>query len=72
MIETLREALGGVENVLLVAIHKTLCQGRLDLIKERIYEVINADVTFQKNALGLRNQRCYAIKVSRPKLQSDY
>ncbi|KAJ3167556.1 MutS protein msh4 [Geranomyces variabilis] len=62
MIETLRHALTGVENVLLLAIHKTLCQPRLDLIRERIYEVINEDVTFQKNALGLRNQRCYAIK----------
>ena len=32
----------------------------IDLIKE----VINEDATWTKGALGLRHQRCYAVKVS--------
>ncbi|RUS17438.1 muts domain V-domain-containing protein [Endogone sp. FLAS-F59071] len=34
----------------------------LGWVERRIHEVINEDAKFQKSALGLRNQRCYAVK----------
>ncbi|KAI8907003.1 muts-like protein 4, isoform CRA_a [Powellomyces hirtus] len=62
LIYSLRDAMDGVNNVLLLAIQKTLNDPRLDMINARMEEVINEDVTFQKSAMGLRNQRCYAVK----------
>ncbi|CAG8516129.1 2820_t:CDS:10, partial [Racocetra persica] len=61
LIEKLREALSGCKN-LLCAIHKFLSDPRLTMLEERINEVINEDITYQKSSLGLRNQRCYAVK----------
>ncbi|KAJ3021758.1 MutS protein msh4 [Thoreauomyces humboldtii] len=59
---TLKDATNGVSNALLLAVQKILCDQRLDAMRDRIDEVINDDVTFQKSAMGLRNQRCYAVK----------
>ncbi|CAG8564813.1 6493_t:CDS:10, partial [Scutellospora calospora] len=62
LIEKLKEALSGCKNSLLCAIHKLLSDPRLPVFEERINEVINEDITYQKSSLGLRNQRCYAVK----------
>ncbi|CAG8761797.1 23608_t:CDS:10, partial [Gigaspora rosea] len=40
-----------------------LSDPRLVMFEERINEVINEDITYQKSSLGLRNQRCYAVKM---------
>ncbi|CAG8475627.1 9924_t:CDS:10 [Ambispora leptoticha] len=58
----LRECLVGCENSLLVAIYRLLSDPRLESFEEIIDQVINEDATYQKGALGLRNQRCYAVK----------
>ncbi|RIB07458.1 muts domain V-domain-containing protein [Gigaspora rosea] len=62
LIEKLKEALSECKNSLLCAIHKLLSDPRLVMFEERINEVINEDITYQKSSLGLRNQRCYAVK----------
>ncbi|KAJ3299721.1 MutS protein msh4 [Borealophlyctis nickersoniae] len=62
LIPPLRLALSGVRSDLLLAIRKILSDSRLELLESRIDEIINEDVTFQKSAMGLRNQRCYAVK----------
>ncbi|RUP52200.1 hypothetical protein BC936DRAFT_137735 [Jimgerdemannia flammicorona] len=54
-IKPLVAALGSCQNALLVAVR---------WFEERIHEVINEDATYQKSALGLRNQRCYAAGVN--------
>ncbi|RUS27664.1 hypothetical protein BC938DRAFT_482923 [Jimgerdemannia flammicorona] len=61
-IKPLVAALGSCQNALLVAVRKLLSDARLGWFEERIHEVINEDATYQKSALGLRNQRCYAVK----------
>lgn len=45
------------------AVGKVLDDPRLGELEVMIDEAINEDVGFQKSALGIRNQRCYAIKV---------
>ncbi|KAJ3037971.1 hypothetical protein HDV00_001174 [Rhizophlyctis rosea] len=55
-------ALGGVKSDLLHAISKVLADRRLEVLQNRLDEVINEDVQYQKSAMGLRNQRCYAVK----------
>ncbi|CAG8611279.1 2676_t:CDS:10 [Ambispora gerdemannii] len=62
LIGKLRESLAGCENSLLVAIYRLLSDPRLESFEEIIDQVINEDATYQKGALGLRNQRCYAVK----------
>lgn len=44
------------------AIVTILSDPDIEWIDDRIDQVINEDVTLQKNPLGLRNQRCYAVK----------
>jgi DNA mismatch repair protein MSH4 len=44
------------------SIYEKLADPLLDLILEKIELSINEDITYQKKALGLRNQRCYAVK----------
>ena len=46
--------LGAVKNVLL--------DHRLDQLLDEINRVVNDDITWQKTALALRNQRCYAVR----------
>ncbi|CAG8463257.1 4619_t:CDS:10 [Acaulospora morrowiae] len=62
LIQILKESLAGCQNSLLVAIRKLLSDPKLTIFEERINEVINEDITYQKSSLGLRNQRCYAVK----------
>ena len=33
------------------------------MLLAKIETVINDDITFQKSGIGLRNQRCFAVKV---------
>ncbi|KAJ3055925.1 MutS protein msh4 [Rhizophlyctis rosea] len=62
LIVPLRLALGGATSDLLRAILKVLSDDRLEALQKRIDEIINEDVQYQKSAMGLRNQRCYAVK----------
>ncbi|KAL7751014.1 MutS protein msh4 [Sorochytrium milnesiophthora] len=39
-----------------------LSDERFRLLTEKIDDIVNEDVTLQKSAVGLRNQRCYAVK----------
>ncbi|KAI8812993.1 muts protein 4 [Cladochytrium replicatum] len=55
-------SLAGSNNEVLQTVSKVLSSSALAAIKNRIDEVINKDVTYQKSPAGLRNQRCYAIK----------
>lgn len=64
-IPPLCEALAGARSVLLVAIRTHCRPEKIDRTLELIKEVINDDVTYQKTPLDLRNQRTYAVKVSR-------
>ncbi|KAI9001578.1 muts domain V-domain-containing protein [Gaertneriomyces semiglobifer] len=51
-----------VKSRLLTTIKLTVSDEKLSELEDIIAEVINDDVTFQKSAMGLRNQRCYAVK----------
>ncbi|KAJ3377261.1 MutS protein msh4 [Lobulomyces angularis] len=62
LIEPLRTCLSHSDSILLKSIHNVLSDKRISFIEERIDEVINEDVTYQKTSLGLRNQRCYAVQ----------
>ncbi|KAG9298500.1 hypothetical protein G9A89_016497 [Geosiphon pyriformis] len=64
LIAQLRANLGECQTTLLTAIFKARHQPnpRLHEFDEFINQVINEDATYQKSALGLRNQRCYAVK----------
>ncbi|RKO86224.1 muts domain V-domain-containing protein, partial [Blyttiomyces helicus] len=61
-LDPLRAVLCGVDGKLLAAVQKITSDPRLAALELRIDDVINEDVTFQKGAMGLRNQRCYAVK----------
>ncbi|KAJ3129702.1 MutS protein msh4 [Nowakowskiella sp. JEL0407] len=58
----LQDILADVENELLKAMCELFSSKGLKNIENCIDEVINEDVTYQKNAVGLQNQRCYAVK----------
>ncbi|RHZ86046.1 hypothetical protein Glove_55g65 [Diversispora epigaea] len=62
LIQILKDSLAGCQNSLLVAIRELLSDSRLITFEDLINEVINKDITYQKSSLGLRNQRCYAVK----------
>ncbi|KAJ1568085.1 MutS protein msh4, partial [Nowakowskiella sp. JEL0078] len=62
LIKPLRNALIEMSNELLKALYQVFANERLKYIENSIDEVINDDVSFQKNPVGLRNQRCYAVK----------
>ena len=47
---------------ILVSLCQSLVKIPLSDVKEEIDAVIDRDVTFQKNALGLRNQKTYAVR----------
>ncbi|KAI9139759.1 DNA mismatch repair protein Msh4 [Paraphysoderma sedebokerense] len=62
LIKVLRVSLNSVRSELLKAVRKILHDPSLDYITTQIDHVINPDITLQKSPLGLRNQRCYAVK----------
>ena len=62
LINPLRIALSSLESPLSSAINRLLGDCTIASILDRIDQVINEDVTFQSSALGLRNQRAYAVK----------
>ncbi|KAL1921945.1 uncharacterized protein VTP21DRAFT_10587 [Calcarisporiella thermophila] len=62
MIYSLRRAFVGCRSTMLVAICQILSDHRLEEFERLISAVINEEVTFQKNAKDIRNQRCYAVK----------
>ncbi|KAI8815605.1 muts domain V-domain-containing protein [Fimicolochytrium jonesii] len=62
LIESVVSAADGGDNALLLAIVKTLSDPELTELAQRLDEVVNADITYPKSAMGLRHQRCYAVK----------
>nr|CAG8543607.1 10899_t:CDS:10 [Entrophospora candida] len=65
LIKSLKNAMIGIKNSLLDTIYQLLNDPELQILEGKIHQVINEDVTYQKSALGIRNQRCYAVKVIR-------
>ncbi|CAG8498626.1 178_t:CDS:10 [Paraglomus occultum] len=61
-ITSLRTALASCQSILLTDTRQRLEDERLGAIEKRINYIINEDATYQKSSLGLRNQRCYAVK----------
>lgn len=62
-IPSIYEGLGGIKSDLLIMIRENCRHQNIDPTMQMIAEVINADVTYQKTPLDLRNQRTYAVKV---------
>ncbi|KAJ3411729.1 MutS protein msh4 [Chytridiales sp. JEL 0842] len=58
----IKDSLVGVKCTLLKRVEQRLSHPSIENIKNQIDAQINEDVTFQKSAVGLRNQRCYAVK----------
>lgn len=56
------ESLAGARSELLVQIRNNCHTDVVETTVQLINEVINEDVTYQKTALDLRNQRTYAVK----------
>jgi len=44
---------------------QTLSDSKLDSMLERITEVVHDDTRYLKGALGMRTQKCFAVKVMR-------
>jgi len=65
-ISPLFEAITGCRSGLLVAIQRLCSDLRIRTAIDLIKEVVNEDATWTKGALGLRHQRCYAVKVCSP------
>ncbi|CAG8564154.1 9477_t:CDS:10 [Paraglomus brasilianum] len=61
-IKSLYAALALCQSILLTGTRQVLEDERLGAIEKIINDVINEDATYQKSSLGLRNQRCYAVK----------
>ncbi|KAF9131365.1 MutS protein msh4 [Mortierella sp. 14UC] len=55
-------SLGECQNRLLVTIHRLLTDPRLEKFSENIDEVIEKNVVLEKTAVGIRHQRCFAVK----------
>ncbi|KAK9762835.1 MutS protein msh4 [Basidiobolus ranarum] len=62
MTKPLRIALEPGINILFSTVLKILSDTKLSFIEERINQVINEDISYQKNTLAMRNLRCYAVK----------
>ncbi|XP_065888860.1 mutS protein homolog 4-like isoform X5 [Dysidea avara] len=62
LVEPLRTALADGEDSLLKAYHETLGDPRFHTIMEKIQEVIHDDTRYQKGALNMRTQKCFAVK----------
>ncbi|KAF9990044.1 MutS protein msh4 [Mortierella antarctica] len=56
------QALVGGQNTLLRSTHKALTDPRLAKLSGLIDDVIEQNVVLEKTAVGLRNQRCFAVK----------
>ncbi|KAI1315559.1 MutS protein msh4 [Mortierella claussenii] len=61
-IAILAEALSHCENRLLRTMHRLLADPRFFKFMELINRVVEPSVVLEKSALGLRNQRCFAVK----------
>lgn len=62
------EPLSYSENDLIQAIASNIYNEDLKNLAETIDEVINDDITYQRTPLGLRNQRCYAVRANHSEL----
>ncbi|XP_071961365.1 mutS protein homolog 4-like [Antedon mediterranea] len=62
LVTPLMNTIEGSENKLLQAYHKTLSDNRFALILEKIKTVIHDETSYQKGALNMRTQRCFAVK----------
>lgn len=58
-----RAAVSNLKGDIARAVSRVLDDPRLVEMESWIDEAINEDVGFQKQPLGLRNQRCYGVKV---------
>jgi DNA mismatch repair protein MSH4 len=56
------QSLGQCQNRLLVTIHRLLTNPRLTNFSELIDEVIEKNAMLEKTAVGIRHQRCFAVK----------
>ncbi|KAI8921701.1 muts domain V-domain-containing protein [Entophlyctis helioformis] len=61
-IQPIHAALQGSKSALLEAVQLVLGKPTIQTLLDVIDQVINTDVTYQKTAIGLRNQRCYAVR----------
>ncbi|KAI8839742.1 muts domain V-domain-containing protein [Chytriomyces cf. hyalinus JEL632] len=61
-ISAIHEIITGCESDLLKITCSNLKNESIDQLAALIDERINEDITYQKNAQGMRNQRCYAVK----------
>ena len=64
-ITPLFEAMAGARSYLLVQIRDHCRRENIAATMDLIQEVINDDVTFESKPLDLRNQRTYAVRVSK-------
>ncbi|KAG0231804.1 MutS protein msh4 [Actinomortierella wolfii] len=62
LIHQLASSMAECKNKLFITIHRLLTDSRLAYCLQRINHVIEENVTFEKTAIGLRNQRCFAVK----------
>ncbi|KAF8941708.1 MutS protein msh4 [Haplosporangium gracile] len=61
-IASIAHSLGPCQNSLLVTIHRLLTDPRLEKFSDLIDEVIERYVVLEKTAVGIRHQRCFAVK----------
>ncbi|KAF9155098.1 MutS protein msh4 [Linnemannia schmuckeri] len=61
-ITSVAQSLGQCQNRLLVTIHRLLTDPRLEKFSDLIDEVIEKNVVLEKTAVGIRHQRCFAVK----------
>jgi len=59
------QPLGACQNRLLITVHRLLTDPRLAKFSSIIDEVIEHNIVLEKTAVGLRNQRCFAVKAGR-------
>lgn len=62
LVPALAGALGNKQTDLLQAIHTILTDAEIEEIEQEIDQVVNEEVVFATTSIGLRNQRCYAVK----------
>ncbi|KAJ3196202.1 MutS protein msh4 [Irineochytrium annulatum] len=58
----LKEPLASIKNDLISAIFTIVSHPAFDTFEEIINSRMNEDISYQKNAVGLKNQRCYAVR----------
>ena len=62
LVEPLKTAIKGGQNSLFKAFSDSLNDKRFNIIKEKISEIIHEDTYYQKGALNMRTQKCFAVK----------